>query len=681
MDETQHSPHPVTKIVSTISWLILAIYVVLAPVLFSSLTLGSAYDFPKWLLTVVVATVLLILWGLQTIITRRLILPPKSFTLPLILTLATTIISMIVSRSNLVAFLLGKAGFIVAFILIVVFGSVMAGKRVKQLVWPLIVSTLIMSVIQILSFFEIFQKIVNDPVVSGKTFTPLGSQLTLVTLLITVLPAMVYLAFNSQKTVQKMLLFVGSGITTIALVLGIAQLLPGQPANPTLMPFSSGWALAVDQLKTGKTALFGVGPDRFAITFSKLRPAALNQGETWFVRYPASTNEWLTVLTTMGIVGLAVLVLLIVSVSKVALQNRHDSSIAAVGLAWLVSLALLTFLPSNFATLFLLFGISLILIGSSHEEPIAIENKAMIGAGVPAIILAFVMFYFSGRAALAEVAFGQGLRKGTENKFVEMYNDQIKAIQYNPYVTRYRLSYSNTNFAIANGLAAKQDLTDDDRQKITQLISQSIREAKASVALDPENANSWVNLAGIYRQLITFAQGADQWAIASYIQAIRLDNTNPQLRVELGGLLFALRRYEEAIDQFKQAIVLKPDYANAYYNLANAYTTTNQPIQAFAAMQNVVRLIDPNSADYEKALSELNELQKRLPQQTQSATAAAAQRQSQLTTPTPIPSPAAQPVQFDQQQQQELAPEVENTPTPVPATPAPVPGATESATQ
>ncbi len=680
MDQIQTPSHPVSKLLETIGWIVLSAYIITAPLAFSSITLGSSFDFPKWLLTVVTAILMLFLWGLKTIITKHLVLPSRTFTIPLTLLFAATIVSMLLSRTNLVSFLMGKAGFFIAFIIIVLLGSVVAGKKVKQFTPALIISTLLLSVIQILTFFDVLQKIIKDPVVTGKTFTPLGSQLTLVTFLVVMLPALIYMAFKSQAFQKKVGLFVISGITTVALVLGIAQILPGQPNSPSLMPFSAGWSLAVDQLKTGKTALFGVGPDRFAITFSKFRPAILNQGDLWYARYSTSTNEWLTILTTMGIVGLVILVVTILGFTKTVLQNRRNDGVASVGISWSVLLVLLTFLPSNFATMFMLFILMLILLGFDSQSDVVVKHKAVIAAGIPALLLALAMCYFSGRAAIAEVAFGQSLQKGTENKFVEMYNKQIEAIRYNPYVARYRLSYSNTNFAIANGLAAKQDLTDDDRTKITQLISQSIREAKASVALDQENANSWVNLAGIYRQLINFAQGADQWVIASYIQAIRLDNTNPQLRVDLGGLLFSLRRYEEAIDQFKQAIVLKPDYANAYYNLSNAYKNTNQPIQAYAAMQNVVKLIDPNSADYEKALTELNDLQKALPQQAQSATAAAAARETALTKPSPLPSPAAQPVQFDQNQQQELAPEVENVPTPV-ATPVPVPAATESANQ
>jgi hypothetical protein len=81
-------------------------------------------------------------------------------------------------------------------------------------------------------------------------------------------------------------------------VFAVAQILPGQPANPKFLPFSNGWSIAIDQLKKGKTAFFGVGPDNFGVAFNQLRDANLNAGEDWYVSYASSSNELLTLATT-----------------------------------------------------------------------------------------------------------------------------------------------------------------------------------------------------------------------------------------------------------------------------------------------------------------------------------------------------------------------------------------------
>ena len=137
-----------------------------------------------------------------------------------------------------------------------------------------------------------------------------------------------------------------------------------------------------------------------------------------------------------------------------------------------------------------------------------------------------------------------------------------------------------------------------------------IREAKNAVALAPNNVFAWENLAGVYQTLMGVAQGADAWAVASLQQAIVLDPTNPTLRVSLGGLSVAQQNYEAAIQQFLLAVNLKPNYANGYYNLANAYRMMGANDRAVAALKTTLSLLTPDTTDYVKAKNELDQLEK-----------------------------------------------------------------------
>ncbi|MGD0784832.1 MAG: tetratricopeptide repeat protein [Sedimentisphaerales bacterium] len=56
-----------------------------------------------------------------------------------------------------------------------------------------------------------------------------------------------------------------------------------------------------------------------------------------------------------------------------------------------------------------------------------------------------------------------------------------------------------------------------------------------------------------------------------------------------------LGRYAEALDDFRQAIKIKPDYEIAYYNLGNAYSNLGRWPQAMDAYKQAIR-IDPNYA-------------------------------------------------------------------------------------
>ena len=179
------------------------------------------------------------------------------------------------------------------------------------------------------------------------------------------------------------------------------------------------------------------------------------------------------------------------------------------------------------------------------------------------------------------------------------------------------------------------------------MIQQAIREAKNAVALNPSKVSNLENLVGVYRNLLNFVQGADSWTIASYNQAIALDPVNPNLRIALGGIYFNQKNWDDAIRLFQQAVNLKPDLANAHYNLAAGYREKGDYAKAVTSMQTVLSLLDKSSADYTKASQELVALN------ATPATPAA----SQLTQPEPLPTPKVNPpLKLDQSLSPEASP-------------------------
>ncbi len=106
------------------------------------------------------------------------------------------------------------------------------------------------------------------------------------------------------------------------------------------------------------------------------------------------------------------------------------------------------------------------------------------------------------------------------------------------------------------------------------------------------------------------ADGADSWTVDSYARAISLDPVNPNLRILLGGIYFGLKNYDLAANSFAQAVNLKPDSANAHYNLAQTLIALNRKADAVAQYDIVLNLIGQSSPDYAKALKEREELAK-----------------------------------------------------------------------
>ena len=65
---------------------------------------------------------------------------------------------------------------------------------------------------------------------------------------------------------------------------------------------------------------------------------------------------------------------------------------------------------------------------------------------------------------------------------------------------------------------------------------------------------------------------------------------NPIAKVYLGKVYLRLDKVELAVIEFKRAVELDKNYANAYYNLALAYVKNNENKEALAAFREVVRI-------------------------------------------------------------------------------------------
>jgi tetratricopeptide (TPR) repeat protein len=239
---------------------------------------------------------------------------------------------------------------------------------------------------------------------------------------------------------------------------------------------------------------------------------------------------------------------------------------------------------------------------------------------VLSLIISFVVFLsvaaaiaFTARYALADYHHRQALNAVAANRGLDAYNSLVQAERLNPYIDLYRVNLAQTNFALANAIAAAKgpteaspsgSLTDQDKQNIQTLLSQAIAEGRVAVALSPRNAGNWEVLGAIYRQISGVAQNALAFALDSYGRAIQLDPLNPLLRLNAGGIYYSVKNYDLAVRFFSDAVQLKPDFANGWYNLAIALRDKGDLPSAQAAAERTVSLLEPQAEDY-KIASEL----------------------------------------------------------------------------
>ncbi|PIS13756.1 hypothetical protein COT65_02465 [Candidatus Shapirobacteria bacterium CG09_land_8_20_14_0_10_47_13] len=621
-----------------ISWG-LVVLVFLVPLFFLPVT-SNFYEFNKNILLLLGTGLLLLAWVGKMVLQQKITFKHTAFDLPILALALVFSASTLLAAANKWATLWSPQatgtiwGLTALYFLIT---NNLTAKTVTRLLAGITIPGVILTLLALATFTGLGEKLFpaggSLAWLGSKTFTPAGNLVALATFLAVLLVINLTRVYADRKANNRglplalnllagLVIAVGFGVTLYQLIAVI---------KPILLPYSISWAIAIEAFKN--YPLLGVGPDSFLEAFSRFRPVVFNSLPIWANRFGAASNWYFQLLTVVGILGLIPVVWLALGV----LKNKVAPHIL---LPLLLIFLILGFLPANFLLLFLLWILLAVLALNLPTKEYAESGRILAGIFlVVVIVIVGAGVWLGVKTYRAEIYFYQSLQALAQNKGTETYNLQIKAITDNPQADLYHLAYSQTNLALANALASQTNLTEQNKQDVSQLVQQAIQEAKTAVTLNPRLITNWENLAQIYRGLINFAQGADQWTVAAYQQALSLDPLNPSLRLGLGGVYYSLANYDQATRLFEQAVDLKPDFPNAHYNLASALREKKDYAQALAQMEVVLTLVDPSSGDFQKATEEANQLREKV-KETQPA---AAKTPETLVTPAPIPSQAIEP--------------------------------------
>lgn len=434
--------------------------------------------------------------------------------------------------------------------------------------------------------------------------------------------------------------YIGAAVLTAILALGL--FLDGYKLvkfGVFGLDLTSSWVIAVEAFK--QSPLWGVGISNFNRGFQAFRPVLFNITALWNQAEIALSGVGLFHFwTELGTVALLVFLWL----TSVVIKSLKK------GILWwltLLILVLVLVLPLQILSLFLLGW--LMAITFRERKTSLVFRVGERGLNILPALTGLVMFLLvagamlmSGRMVLADYYFRQSLVAAAKNDGGATYQIQIKAIEVEPNLAEYRRIYSQTNMALAKVLLANNDISEEDKQKVSVLLQQAVREGKAAVALDGLNATYWTNLAVIYRDLIGVVDGAADWSLQAYQQAVVLDPVNPSLRLDLGGLLYAAGRYDEADRSFEQVVLAKSDFANGWYNWAFSAKKMNKLPEAIQRLSQAVALVPVTSGDYESASKELTTWKKEYDEAVAKAQAAQAPVPTKvpesLTVPEAIPS-------------------------------------------
>ena len=636
------------KTIEKIQSFILTIFYFLFPLFFLPFT-TDPFTTAKFYLLAFVGLLLLTLSTISILITRKITWHKSQFDAPNLLFILTILISLVfVSPNKISAALNSVYGVISIFFFIIIFIYTSALKNKKGMIKTLNLSFAIVSLLSLISIFQPLKNI-NIPqqiaFLKSPYFSPIGARIDLIVISLFMAVywgATIFLKLNHQRpsrpdresAVKQILnqvqddirgfwvpfvFFILYLITFGASIFSIVKpLVPDFTFN--LPTYRHSWFAAVEVLKGMLSALFGVGVDNFSSVFSVIKDLNFNQTVIWDNVVNSSRSTILHIFTTTGLFGLLGFGSIVFASLSVIKKLNEDSKNMLLPIYIFTLLALLLSNPT--LILFFLFFTVLALINneslsSSEETRKTYDLKEIVPLHF-GLILFLVLFigtssYFLGRSYAANLNAYNSLVQLQSGNLSNSYRDMRSAISLNPYNESFRTSFSQTNLLIADAIIrnARKDLkpedqlnlSENDKLQVSQAVQQAIAEAKSTVTLNPRIAQGWANLGLIYANLLNLTQGSDTWAISSYQRAISLDPNNPAFRMRLGSLYYLLGKYPDATQLFSQAVSLKPDLANAHFNLGWSLYQQKDYQGAASQMQAVMSLLekDKKSQDYKSA--------------------------------------------------------------------------------
>lgn len=609
---------------------ILAVALLLTPLFFLPIT--QEYFVTNKVFFVAFSFLLLLtISTIEFAITREINWEQKSTDMPVLLFLLSIILSTLFASPNKVQAVLNPVFGFLAIGGIMGISYYLSRTRKNDFAYlflPLSISGVILSLVSLIFVFNPFSKISLPSFLQFltlRTFTPIGTLTDLLFFLgFIFLFASAYLfekrgELRDSKGYMKGALIAAPIVSAIGIVVALGLILVTTQwlKDLVLPPWRISWYTAVEVLKTPLSLLFGAGVDNYASLFTRAKDPAYNLATTWSIStYNVARSGVLQIVSELGLFGLVAFLLLSIALLRSAF-SQHGT--LALRVLTIYVLTILIVFPASYIVLFLFF--LTIGITSAYEKSkvslidLSFALPYVIATTIVSAVVVIGSIYFLGRAYAAEYMYKRSL-SGLGVTGMNPYEDLRSAIRLNPRMEKYHIDFSRLNLLIANNIARKDKdkITEQDRQTIAQAIQAAIAEAKNVVALNPQRSTNWENLALIYRNIINVAQGADQWTIAAYQRAIVTDPQNPSYRLNLGGTLYTLGNYDEALKMFEQAVALKPDWPNAYYNLAWAAYQKEDFQRAALSMQNVLQLMGDkkDTEEYKKAVKDLENFKKKL---------------------------------------------------------------------
>lgn len=353
------------------------------------------------------------------------------------------------------------------------------------------------------------------------------------------------------------------------------------------------------------TLFFGSGPNTFAREWGLYKPAGVNQTVFWNADFNAGVGSIPTSFVTTGILGIlawTVFVLALLFTAVRALMRRGQDTpdtlyAAALGLASVYLAAFFVlYVPGPALSVLLFLVAGLFVAFSFHVRQtgplyVSLQGGSIRGVAQSAALAVFGLAVIAAslgliRALSADILLNRSIVVFNETKDTQAASSLIKkALWINPSNTRAHRSAIQLGLVQLQEMVAQGDPKDEAlRVQLQTTLQETIQHGLDAVAINGEDYQNWLELAGLYQQLAGIkVAGAYESARAAY-QRARLENpSNPVPLFKLAQLELLEGHKDEALQSLAAAVQLKQNFAAAYYAASQIYASNNDLKNALSA--------------------------------------------------------------------------------------------------
>jgi len=369
----------------------------------------------------------------------------------------------------------------------------------------------------------------------------------------------------------------------------------------------------------------GSGPGTFAIDYLQYKPTSLNATVFWNTSFDRAKSHVITTLATLGVIGATLWVLMVVvlalkALARLVFERDHEEwrMTYVLFIGWtLIALAHVLY-ASNMtlqATFWLLTGLLASQVGGRLlVKDFGTSPRAGLAASFGFVLLLVVMIggiFVTGQRYAADLAFAKAVAMGREGASVADVITQVeKASGQNPLDSRYARTLSSL-YLLSAANTLQQAGAEPTQEQLGMVAADAAKAVNAGVRaaqLEPNVAVNWSSLGRVYREVMPFSQGAEDYAAATFERAVALEPANPIHQTDLGRVHLVVadraRSLKTAEDEafakqaadaettelaaaeaaLLKAVELKGDYAPAHYYLAAVYERQNKLEDAAARL-------------------------------------------------------------------------------------------------